>query len=267
MPWEQIVKGYEYDKDSYIVVDESAFEKASPDVFKSIEIEEFVDIAEVDTLYFNKPYFMLPDSKNKKAYVLLREALKKSKKVGIARVMLRTKEYLSLIFPHDDALILNLLHFKESIRDETELGFPKDDLKTYKISDREMKMALSLIKDMDAKWEPEKYHDDYTESLKKWLDKKTNEALKGSTKKSARTRHRDDVVDFITLLKQSMKKKPSKALPSKKKRLCRKNFSRLKTSLFCARLCRESIELFKNSLIGGLVMLFFSERVMQFNAG
>ncbi|WP_133140743.1 Ku protein [Legionella genomosp. 1] len=204
--WNNVVKGYEYEKDHYVVVDEQAFEKAGPDVFKSIDIDEFIDAKEIDPLYFDKAYYIVPESKNKKAYVLLREALKKTKKAGVARVIIRTKEYLSLILPHDNALVLNLIHFKDEIRDESDLGFPSDSLKNYKISDREIKMAVSLIEDMSNKWEPEKYHDDYREALQKWLDSKTEELSK-SPRKAAKSQQKDDVVDFISLLKKSMGKK------------------------------------------------------------
>ncbi len=116
VPWDQVVKGYEYDKDSYIIVDEQAIEKASPALFKSVDIEEFVDLDEIDNLYYSKPYYLQPESKNKKAYVLLREALKKTNKVGVAKVRIRTKESLSIIIPHDHSLLLYLIHFADEIR-------------------------------------------------------------------------------------------------------------------------------------------------------
>lgn len=215
--WNNVVKGYEYEKDHYVVVDEQAFEKAGPDVFKSIDIDEFIDAKEIDPLYFDKAYYIVPESKNKKAYVLLREALKKTKKAGVARVIIRTKEYLSLILPHDNALVLNLIHFKDEIRDESDLGFPSDSLKNYKISDREIKMAVSLIEDMSNKWEPEKYHDDYREALQKWIDSKTEELSK-SPRKAAKSQQKDDVVDFISLLKKSMGKKSKEKEGSSRKK-------------------------------------------------
>lgn len=207
VPWSEIVKGYEVDKDQYIIMEEKELEKASPDLFKSIDIEEFVDLNEVDALYFDKPYYIIPASKNKKAYVLLREALKKTNKVGIAKVIIRTKEYLSLILPHEHSLILNLIHFKDEIRKEDELDLPDEQLKNYKITDRELKMAVSLIKDMTVKWKPDKYHNTYRETLIKWIDKKTKDQTKAGAKKSIRAPKHDDVIDFITLLKKSMKKK------------------------------------------------------------
>lgn len=205
VPWNEIVKGYEYDKDHYVIVDEEAFAKASPELFKSIEIEEFVDLAEIDSLYFEKPYYLVPNNKNQKAYVLLREALKKTRKVGVAKIIIRSKEYLSLIVPHDKSLLLNLVHFADEIRKEEDLKLPTERLSNYKISEREMTMAVNLIKDMNAKWEPEKYHDDYRESLMKWLNAQVDKMGK-STGKKPRARNQDDVVDFVALLKKSMRK-------------------------------------------------------------
>lgn len=214
VPWEEIVKGYEFDKDNYIIVNEEAFEKASPELFKSIDIEEFVDLSEIDTLYFDKPYYIVPGSKNQKAYVLLREALKKTNKVGVAKVIIRTKEYLSLIVPHDNALLLNLIHFSEDLRKEQDLNLPTETLKSYKITEREIKMAVDLINDMTTKWQPEKYHDDYREALMSWIDAQVAKVGKKGTKKST-SRKQDDVVDFVALLKKSMGKTKTAKKPSK----------------------------------------------------
>lgn len=206
--WDKIVKGYEFDKNNYIIVEEEAFEKASPEIYKSIDIEEFVNLQDIDPLFFEKPYYLIPDSKNNKAYVLLREALKKTGKVGVAKVILRSKEYLSLVLPHQNALLLYLLHFKEDIREEADIRVPKEPLNAYRFAAREIKMASDLISEMTNPWQPEKYHNDYQETLKKWLDKKTAAALKTENKVSKRvtSQKTPDVGDFIALLKQSMKK-------------------------------------------------------------
>lgn len=217
--WHDIVKGWEYDQGSYVIVDEKAFEKASPDLFKSIDIDEFVDLKEIDNLYYSKPYYLQPESKNKKAYVLLREALKKTNKVGVAKVIIRTKESLSLIIPHDHALLLYLIHFADEIREEDEVNVPKDDIKTYKVADKEIKMAEALIKDMTAQWKPEKYHNEYRETMKKWLDQQTAKLKKTGNKVTNKTsKGNESVVDFISLLKESMKTKQPKQPDSPKKK-------------------------------------------------
>lgn len=210
VPWNDIVKGFEYDKDSYIIVNEKEFEKASPDLFKMITIEEFVELKEIDNLYFTKPYYLLPESKNKKAYVLLREALKKTNKVGIAKVIIRTKESLSVILSHDNALLLYLIHFKEEIRDEAELNLPQEQPSSYKVTDKEIKMAIDLIKNMTVRWEPEKYHNEYKETLQKWLDQQIAKQTKKGKKVSGTVVQKGNVVDFISLLQESMKPKKTK---------------------------------------------------------
>lgn len=217
LPWHDIVKGWEHEKGSYLIVNEEAFEKASPEVFKAITIEEFVDLESIDNLYYSKPYYLQPESKNKKAYVLLREALKKTNKVGVAKVIIRTKESLSLVLPHDHALLLYLIHFADEIRDEDEINLPKDEVKTYKVSDKELKMAEALIKDMSVAWKPEKYHNDYRETMQKWLESETAK-LKKSAKRGGKTvplKSKDSVVDFIALLKDSMKTKKAPARKNK----------------------------------------------------
>ncbi|CAM4376899.1 MAG: Non-homologous end joining protein Ku [Legionella sp.] len=223
VPWENIVKGWEYEKGSYIIVNEGAFQKESPDVFQSINIEEFVDLKEIDNLYYSKPYYLQPESKNKKAYVLIREALKNTNKVGVAKVIIRTKESLSLVIPHDHALLLYLIHFADEIREEEEVNVPREELKVYKVTDKEIKMAEALIKDMSTAWNPEKYHNEYRETMQKWLDKETAKLKKsGKIVSKAATQSRDSVVDFIALLKESMGKKKKTASRSpetvKKKR-------------------------------------------------
>ncbi|MBA4697137.1 MAG: Ku protein [Legionella sp.] len=208
IPWNDIVKGWEYDKDSYIIVDETSFEKASPELFKSINIDEFVDLKEIDNLYYSKAYYLQSESKNKKAYVLLREALKKTNKVGVAKVIIRTKESLSLIIPHDNALLLYLIHFADEVREESEVNVPKEDVKTYKVDEKELKMAESLINEMTTTWKPEKYHNEYREIMQKWLDNEVAKASKSSKKRSRTgTKSHDSVIDFVSLLKASLKKK------------------------------------------------------------
>ncbi|TAL64722.1 MAG: Ku protein [Legionella sp.] len=206
VPWNQIVKGYEYEKDQYIIVNEEEFEKASPELFKTIDIEEFVDLKDIDQLYYSKPYYLIPEGKNKKSYVLLLEALKKTNKVGVAKVMIRTKEYLSIVLPHDHTLLLYLMHFKDEIRAEEELNVPRDTIKAYKISAKEIHMATDLIKSMSAKWNPDKYHNEYRETLQKWLDKQSSALAKSGKKSTKRATTHDTVVDFVSLLKESMKK-------------------------------------------------------------
>lgn len=213
--WADVVKGYEVDKNDYVILDEEDFQKVRPDTFKSIEINEFVDIKKIDFMYFEKPYYLIPDSQNKKSYVLLREALKKTNKVGVGKVIIRTKEYLSLIAAHDKALVLNLIRFSENLRKEEDLPLPTEAPKNYHISPRELKMATDLIEKMTAAWDPEQYHDDYKEALRKWIEKKTKYHVTPPVHQ--KTKRKDDVVDFVALLKKSMEGKKRVVRKHKKK--------------------------------------------------
>lgn len=207
VPWDKIVKGYEYDKDHYIELKETDFKKASPESYKSIDIREFVLLKDIDPLYFDKPYYLVPEGKNKKAWVLFREALKKTGKVGVAKVVIRTKEYLSVIMVHNQSLILYLLHFYENLREESALHLPDNNMKTWKIDSKEVKMAMDLIASMTTTWKPEKYHNEYEEALKTWIEEKVH-GLKGKSRKAATKAlpKQGEVVDFMALLKESMKK-------------------------------------------------------------
>lgn len=210
VPWSNIVKGYEYDKDSFIVVNEKTFEKADPELFKIIDIEEFVDNKEIDLLYYSKPYYIVPEGKNKKAYFLFHKALEKTHKVGVAKIILHTKEYLSIVLPHQQGLVLYLIHFNDEISSKNALNISKNDIKKYNISDKEIKMAIDLIEDMSNPWEPEKYHNEYRATLQKWLDKQTKSLIKQGKKVSKAMPSHDAVVDFVALLKESMRNKKMK---------------------------------------------------------
>ncbi len=219
VPWNEVVKAYEFSKGNYVVVDEEDFKQAAPEAFKSVDIEEFVNLNEINYLYFETPYYVIPEGANQKAYILLREALQKSKKVGVAKVVIHSKQHLALIMAFNKAIILNLIRFKEELRDEEEFSLPKQSLKTYRVSERELTMAIQLINDMSAKWNPEKYHDEYRAALLKWINTKKAGKKVVSEESEDLVNKPDDVIDFMTLLKKSLKKKSIKpAFSSKKKR-------------------------------------------------
>ncbi|KTD18066.1 non-homologous end joining protein Ku [Legionella jordanis] len=215
VPWDDVVKAYEFKKNNYVILKDEDFERAAPEAFKTIDIEEFVDIKDVDSIYFEKPYYAIPDSANQKAYVLLREALKKTKKVGVAKVVLRTKQYLAIIMPYEDGLVLNLLRYYQEIKKPDEFDLPDKHLKEYRISPREIDMAVALVDDMSGEWKPEKYHDEYREALMKWIENKTSTRQVETKESEEMARKSDDVVDFMSLLKKSLKKKSSKGSAEK----------------------------------------------------
>jgi len=124
VPWKEIVKGFEYKKGSYVVVDEDDIRKAAPEKTETVEIEAFVERDSISPVYFDKPYFLVPAKKAEKGYVLLREALKQTGKIGIARVVIRTRQYLAALMPMDDALVLDLMRFPQELVKPEEMTHP-----------------------------------------------------------------------------------------------------------------------------------------------
>ena len=195
--WGNIVKGYKYQGD-YVVLGDKDFEQASPKKSKLIEITDFILEEEVDSVYFETPYFLKPKKSGTKAYALLREALKKSGKAGIGSFVLRSKEHLCILRPYENAIVLNRLRFDEEVRDPGELTLPK-----VKPNPTEMKMALNLIDQLTSRFDIKKFKDTYTAELLKLIKAKA----KGKTIKPAplKVTHRK-ADDLMSQLKASIKK-------------------------------------------------------------
>jgi DNA end-binding protein Ku len=168
VPYEDIVKGYEYQKGDYVILSDEDFERASPRKTKTIDIVHFIEEEEIPVKFIDKPYFIEPDKKAEKAYVLLREALKRAKKAGIARWVLKNKEHMALIKPDGNILTLIQLRFEDELRSPSDLHIP--DKADY--SKKELEIALSLIDQLSEHFNAKDYHDTYTEELKKIIDKK-----------------------------------------------------------------------------------------------
>jgi DNA end-binding protein Ku len=200
VPWEHIVKGFEYEKDQFIVLDEKDFERVNIKSNQTVDIKEFVALEEIDPMFFDQPYFLAPEKGGDKAYVLLREALEKSGKVGIAKVTIKTREHLAAVKPLDGALVLELMHFAEELADTNELSLPKN----VDAGKKELAMAESLIKGMTDKWEPEKYKDEYREALMKVIEEKMASGGKELPAQKATAQKASNVVDLVSILQQSL---------------------------------------------------------------
>ncbi|QRR02043.1 non-homologous end joining protein Ku [Dyadobacter sandarakinus] len=161
--WDNIVRGFKVD-DEYVIVEESDFEKASPEKTKIIEIQEFVEERDIDTIYYETPYYLQPEKSGAKPYALLREALKKTKKCGLGTYVLRNRESLVLIKAVGDLLILNKIRFQDEIRDTDELNIPEVTIKPA-----EMDMAVQLIKQLTTDFDISNYKDTYNENLLKLI--------------------------------------------------------------------------------------------------
>ncbi len=225
VPWDSIVRGYEYEDGKYVLISDDEMEKVKTEVTKTVEIEAFVEAAEIDPVYFDKPYFLVPDKKQRsafKSYALLREALRESGKVGVARVVIRSREYLCVVMAREDMLVLNVLRFAQELRDASEHEVPGNDLEELKINRKEVDMAAQLIEAMSAPWEPEQYEDSYRAALREWIEQKIEQgedAEPQTTSQDEGEKAPGKVVDLMEYLKKSVEdakggKKPS--VPKKK---------------------------------------------------
>ncbi|AOX62447.1 Ku protein [Stenotrophomonas sp. LM091] len=223
VPWKEIVKAYEYDKGSYVVLEEDDIRSAAPQSHEAVEVETFVDAATIDPRYYEKPYLLVPAKKAEKGYVLLRETLRSTGKVGIARVVVRTREYLCAVMPHGNGLVLMILRYPQELVDPDEYKLPSGSLAEYRINSKETAMAEQLIASMSGEWKPDEYHDEFRERLHTLL-KKRIKAKGGTTKVEEEPAPREDdatnVVDFMSLLQKSLDAK--KRTPAAKKSAAKK---------------------------------------------
>lgn len=168
VPYEKIVKGYKMKDDSYVIVEESDFEAAAPEKTKTIEIESFVDIADVNPMFYETSYYVEPEAKSNKAYALLLQVLKKSKKAGLARFVLRSSESLCIVHPVENALVVTRIRFQQQIRDQKDLNVDSN----ITINKKEMDMGLALVNQYAEKFDVSKYKDEYYSKLLKLIEAK-----------------------------------------------------------------------------------------------
>ncbi|HUA09337.1 MAG TPA: Ku protein [Candidatus Acidoferrales bacterium] len=219
VPWDEIVKGYEYEKGAYVIVTDEDFKKVNPEATQSVDILEFVDLDTINPMFFDKPYYLEPSKQGKHAYALLREALNESNKVAIARVVVRTKEYIAAVKPIGEALVLELMHWANEIVEPATLELPGKE----KLPEAELKMARMLIDTMSVDaFEPEKFKNRYHDELMAMIEARAQGKELPKPKKAAAPRSK--VVNLMDVLAQSLEE-------SKKRRAEKKTTgSRRKTS-------------------------------------
>jgi DNA end-binding protein Ku len=169
--YEQIVKGYELTRDRYVLINPDELEALDPERTRTIDIEDFVDLADIDPVYYDHPYYLAPDKGAAKAYGLLLSAMESAGKVAIARVVLRSKEQLVAIRPAGDLLMMETMIFADEVVDRDDLD-DLPDAKDLKVSDRELKMAEQLIQSLSSEFDPSKYHDEYREKVLELIERK-----------------------------------------------------------------------------------------------
>ncbi|MDX2114846.1 MAG: Ku protein [Planctomycetota bacterium] len=203
VPWDQVVKGYEYNDGNYVLIGDEDFKRAAPEASKAVEIQGFVDGADIDPMYFDKPYFLEPGKGGEKGYALLREVLRETGKMGIARVVIRTRQYLAAMAPRGDVLVLTLLRYRHELRSPKDLTVP-GDLEKVGVSKAEVKMARTLVESMARPWDPSEYQDEYRDALMQWIQKKIDS---GQTERVAERAADDDApapINLMEALKRSL---------------------------------------------------------------
>jgi len=206
--WENIVKGYEYEKDQYVVLSDEDFKQANVKATQTIDIRAFVDAGEIPLEYYETPYYLAPAARGQKVYALLRETLKATNRVAVAEVVLRTTPHLGVVYPHGKALMFNTLRFQDELRDASGIELPPEGLKSAGVSPKEVDLAKRLVDDMTEKWDPSQYKNTYHDDLMARIKQKikeghTKEITEPSKDESPRTAQ---VIDLADLLKQSLGK-------------------------------------------------------------
>ncbi len=212
--WDQIVKGYEYKKGKYVVLREEDFQRVDLEATQTVDIQDFVDLEEIDPMFFYKPYYLEPQKGGDKAYALLRDALKDTNKVGVAKVVIKTRQYLAGVKPGGSALVLELMHFADELADSEKLHVPKK----LEVGKREMDMAKSLIGSMTSKWQPEKYKDDYRQALMDVIEEKVEAGGKEIEEKPRKAPKPTKVIDLVAVLQKSLEQTGTKKKASTKSR-------------------------------------------------
>jgi len=202
----EIVKGYEYRKDEYVVIEPDEIKKIEPQTAKTMEILEFVKESEVDPVYFESSYYTLPEEAGRRPYALLTKALEESEYVAIAKLTMHNREYTVFLRPTQGGLMLHTMYYEEEVRKVEGFGAPEVELK-----DAEVKIAHQLIEALAAEWDPEKYHDTFQDNVKKLIQTKLEG---GQIAEVEKPRKLAPVVDLMSALKQSLAEMEGRKKPA-----------------------------------------------------
>lgn len=221
VPWNKIVKAFEYDKGNYVVLSNEEFKQVAIEAAQTIDITNFVEQKALSYVYFETPYYLIPDKNGEKGYVLLREVLKRTNKIGIAKVIIRNRQHLAALIPCDDALLLNLLRYNNELKSSDEFNFPNKEIPKYKITEQELKLSEQLIKKMTTQWKPDVYEDEYQTALMQLIEEKVR-THKVKTKTKQKIQPASNVIDFISVIKKSLGDKKVKEKTKSKSTLVTK---------------------------------------------
>jgi DNA end-binding protein Ku len=212
--WDDIIKGYEYATDEYVVLSDEDLRRANPEATQTIDILAFVDAEQVPLIYYEQPYYLAPGKGGDKVYALLRETLRDVGKIGIANVVIRVKQHLAALVCVGDTIVMITLRYPDEIRPTDELKIPDENSKAAQVTPKELQMARALVEGMSERWKPQQYHDTYREDVMAMVKKKiaakqtkTITMPEPETDKPAKS----NVIDLVSLLQASLGKKPAAA--------------------------------------------------------
>ncbi|MBA8886666.1 DNA end-binding protein Ku [Dokdonella fugitiva] len=227
VPWKDVIKAFEYRKGSYVVLEPEDIKGAAPESHESVDLETFVEAGAIGPEYFEKPYYLVPGKRAEKGYVLLRQTLEKTGRIGIGRVVIRTREYLCAVMPRGKALLLNLLRYPSEVVPQSEYDFPAT---AQRVGKSELAMAEKLVETLSGEWKPGDFKDEFRERLKKVIAKrlKSKKTVEVEPEEEAPEEKSTNVVDFVALLKQSLAE--GKRAPAKKKASAKRGASRKTTA-------------------------------------
>ena len=226
VPWEEIVKGYEYENGKFVVLKDEDFRRADVEATQSIDIVKFVALKEIDPIFFDKPYYLEPQKAGVRAYALLREALNRSGRVGLAKVVIKTRQHLAAVKPEGDVLVLELMHFADELIDATSLNIPSK----IQVAPKEIDLATELIGKMQGPWTPDEFIDEYRHALLQMIEDKVRSG--GETPAHAPTAkpREKKIIDLVSVLQESLEhaqksgtgNKAAKVAPKKARKSYRK---------------------------------------------
>ena len=209
VPSEHIVKGIEHGKGKYVVLSEDEIHNALPEATRTIDILTFVEAREISILHFEKPYYLAPDKNGEKVYALLRDTLSAAGRVGVANLVMHSKQHLAVIMPLGDALVLNTLRWADEVRSAEDVGLEGLDAK---VSKKEVDMAQRLVDDMTEQWDPEQYHDTFKDNVMALVERKLKDGkLEAVAEEPEAEDSGADVIDLTELLRRSLGGKKDKA--------------------------------------------------------
>jgi DNA end-binding protein Ku len=208
--WEDIVKGYEYEKGDYVVLSDEDFRQANVEATQTIDIQCFVDSGEIEPAFYERPYYLSADKHGEKVYTLLREALVKTNTVAIGLIVIRTRQYVCALLPVGSTLLLNTLRYAGEVLPAHQFAPAHSTLEAANVSQREFSMAVKLVEDMKQAWQPQEFHDTYRDDLLRRIEEKVQAGqTKTLTPAAAKTTERRtaEVVDLSELLKRSLEER------------------------------------------------------------